>query len=328
MNDARTLSANPAPLETPPFLEEFLSARRGRGNLSEHTILAYRTDIRQFFSILSSPGDLQRLTAADIRFFMAELIRRGLQPRSIARKLASVRSFFHYLQETGRLEHSVLQTLSMPRYQRSVPAFLSVSETRELFETVVPAARYRQGNAGEGGLLDSFVLRRDAAALELLYGCGLRVSELTALHDNDLELAGGFVKLTGKGRKQRIVPLSLAAVTALKKYFEVRRNFFRMKRGGELAEGGYVFLTNKGKKIYPMLVQRMTRKYLLPVTEQKKKNPHILRHSFATHLLNGGADLQSVSEMLGHSNLSTTEIYTHVSFERLKEVYLKAHPKA
>jgi len=325
MNDDRTISANPDPPKQPPFLEEFLFARRGRENLSEHTVLAYRTDIRQFFSILSPPDDLQLLTAADIRFFMAELIRRGLQPRSIARKLASVRSFFHYLQERGLLGHSVLQTLSMPRYQRSVPAFLSVSETRELFETVVPAARYRKG---EAGLLDSFVLHRDAAALELLYGCGLRISELTALQDNDLELAGGFVKLTGKGRKQRIVPLGLAAVSALKKYFEVRRNFFRMKRGTELVGNGYVFLTNKGKKIYPMLVQRMTRKYLLPVTEQKKKNPHILRHSFATHLLNSGADLQSVSEMLGHSNLSTTEIYTHVSFERLKEVYRKAHPKA
>jgi integrase/recombinase XerC len=312
----------------PPFLEEFLSAGRARTNLSERTIVAYGTDIRQFFSILPPPLDLQLLKAADIRVFMAELVRRGLQPRSIARKLASVRSFFHYLQETGRLEHSVLQTVSMPRYQRNVPAFLTIRETEALFGTVVPAARYREGQAGAGDMLELFVLHRDAAALELLYGCGLRVSELTALLEEDLDMVGGFVKLTGKGCKQRIVPLGLPAVSALKKYFEVRLNFFRIKKEGELAESGYVFLTNKGKKIYPMLVQRMTRKYLLEVTEQKKKNPHILRHSFATHLLNGGADLQSVSEMLGHSNLSATEIYTHVTFERLREVYRKAHPKA
>jgi integrase/recombinase XerC len=143
-----------------------------------------------------------------------------------------------------------------------------------------------------------------------------------------LDLEGGYVKLTGKGRKQRIVPVGQQAVAVLKKYFEVRRNFFRMKVRGEAGELIYVFVTQKGKKLYPMLIQRLTRKYLASVTDQKKKNPHLLRHTFATHLLNSGADLNSVSEMLGHSNLSTTEIYTHVTFERLKEVYRKAHPKA
>ena len=175
---------------------------------------------------------------------------------------------------------------------------------------------------------ESFIVERDRSILELLYGSGLRVSELIGLTTESLDLERGYVKLTGKGRKQRIVPVGQQAVNALKKYFEVRRNFFRMTEGSGGGAFVYVFVTKKGQKLYPMLLQRMTTKYLVSVTEQKKKNPHLLRHTFATHLLNNGADLESVSEMLGHSNLATTEIYTHVTFERLKEVYQKAHPNA
>jgi len=319
---------------TERLLEDFLLSGRGRRNLSKTTVVAYRTDLRQFFDFYSRHAgsteafDPARVTPALVRLFMGELLRRGITQRSIARKLASLKSFFRYLLESGRISESALSAVSMPRFSRPVPAFLTESEATMLFEDVVPMAPHREGYAHGRELERHFTLLRDAAMLELLYGCGLRISELTGLRTSDLDMVGGYVKLTGKGSRQRIVPLGRPAVSALKKYFEVRPNFFRMKGDGAAAESGHVFLTGKGKQIYPMLVQRMTRRYLAAVTEQKKKNPHTLRHTFATHLLNGGADLQSVSEMLGHSNLSTTEIYTHVTFERLREVYRKAHPKA
>ncbi len=322
----------PAP-SSERLVEDFLLSGRGQRNLSRTTIVAYRTDLRQFFCFLarhsgSGEFDPSVVTPALVRMFMGDLLRRGLQQRSIARKLASVKSFFRYLHESGRLSESALSAVSMPRYSRPIPSFLTEQEASMLFLEVVPMATHREGFACGTELQRNFTLLRDAAILEMLYGCGLRISELTGLRQSDLEMVGGYVKITGKGSKQRIVPLGAPAVSALKKYFEVRRNFFRISVDGVAGESGYVFLTNKGKQIYPMLVQRMTRRYLAAVTEQKKKNPHTLRHTFATHLLNGGADLQSVSEMLGHSNLSTTEIYTHVTFERLREVYSKAHPKA
>ncbi|NTW74905.1 MAG: tyrosine-type recombinase/integrase, partial [Chlorobiaceae bacterium] len=183
------------------------------------------------------------------------------------------------------------------------------------------------GSGAAGSAALRFEVARDLAVLELLYGCGLRLSEVIGLQAADIDLLNGFLKITGKGRKQRIVPLGRPAAEALRNYFEVRRNFFRIVE--ELAgETSRVFVTTRGRQLYPMLVQRMTKRYLASVTESERKNPHILRHSFATHLLNAGADLKSVSEMLGHSSLTTTELYTHVTFTRLREVYRKAHPRA
>jgi integrase/recombinase XerC len=200
-----------------------------------------------------------------------------------------------------------------------VPGFLTEQQTEKIFE---------QEDSGLFGSDDTFEFHRDISVLEMLYGCGLRISELIDLCPDDINFLQGYVKITGKGQKQRIVPLGTQAAEAVRKYFEVRRNFFRINKLMDEKELNHVFVTKRGKKLYPMLVQRITKKYLMSVTEQKEKNPHLLRHTFATHLLNNGADLKSVSEMLGHSSLVTTEIYTHVTFGRLKEVYRKAHPKA
>ncbi len=313
---------------------DFLEKLRSLKNLSPNTVIAYRTDLIQFFSFLTehfgladlAGFDPEQVTSVDVRLFMGALIERGVQQRSIARKLASVKSFYRYLHEGGHIKSSLFSALATPKYPRRVPGFLTEQQTEKLFDELLPSTMQRFRKPEKNDLDESFIRERDRSLLELLYCSGLRISELIALTLEDLDLDGGYVKLTGKGRKQRIVPVGEPAVVALKKYFEVRRNFFRMKSGGEAVLN--VFITKKGKKLYPVLVQRLTRKYLLSVTDQKKKNPHLLRHTFATHLLNGGADLNSVSEMLGHSNLSTTEIYTHVTFERLKEVYRKAHPKA
>ena len=315
----------PAILEGSLPVNDFLGNLQSRKNLSWNTVIAYKTDLVQFFSFIIrhfgvadlSCFDPGQVTALEVRLFMGDMIERGVQQRSIARKLVSVKSFYRYMQETGYIKSFLFSSLLTPKYPQRVPGFLTEKQTEKLFNEVLPASSE-----------EFFVRERDRSILELLYGSGLRVSELIGLTMECLDLERGYVKLTGKGRKQRIVPVGQPAVEALKKYFEVRRNFFRMKEGGELAALRYVFVTKRGKKLYPMLLQRLTSKYLVSVTELKKKNPHLLRHTFATHLLNSGADLESVSEMLGHSNLSTTEIYTHVTFERLKEVYRKAHPNA
>ncbi len=314
----------------------FLGMLGSRRNLSSNTIVAYRTDLLQFHTFfashygLESPDvfDYARITPSEARLFMADLLRSGTGARSIARKISSVRTFFRYLEEQGVPTGSLLSGIVMPRYATKIPGFLTEKQAEKLFSEVIPAesafSARKKGDASE----KLFESERDRCILELLYGSGLRVSELTGLEIRDIDLVAGFVKLTGKGRKQRIVPIGKPAAEALKKYFEVRRNFFRINGTGDAEALSPAFVTRTGKKIYPVLVQRLTRKYLASVTEQKKKNPHILRHSFATHLLNSGADINSVSEMLGHSNLSTTEIYTHVTFERLRDVYRKAHPNA
>ena len=317
-------------------LGDFLGKLKSSNNLSLNTVIAYRTDIIQFFSFLYRHFDLEdmtgfdpeRVTPVDVRLFMVSLIERGIQQRSIARKIAAVKCFYRYLQENGHIKSSVFTYITAPKFPRRVPGFLTEQQTEKLFNEVLPDRMNECSDLNNNVTEESFVLERDRSMLELLYGSGLRISELIGLTMECLDLGSGYVKLTGKGSKQRIVPVGKACSEALKKYFEVRRNFFRISMKGKDEALRYVFLTNKGKKLYPVLIQRVTKKYLVSVSEQKQKNPHILRHSFATHLLNSGADLTSVSEMLGHSNLSTTEIYTHVTFERLKEVYRIAHPNA
>lgn len=311
------------------LLDDFIYYITSERRLSPSTCRAYSRDLQQFLDFYADhhsvenprDADLCSVNVLDIRLFMGSCLQRGLQPRSIARKLASLKSFYNYLVESGRVDLSVADQVTTPRFARHVPGFLNESEVMQLFEGFT-----REGG-GEGDDPEArFELVRDRAILEVLYGSGLRVAEIVSLEHRHVDLDGSLLRVTGKGRRERVVPLGDAAAGALKKYFEVKRNFFRIKSGR--GEDPRVFVTAKGGHIYPVLVGRVTRKYLSTVTEIRYKNPHALRHSFATHLLNGGADLKSVSEMLGHANLTTTEIYTHVTFGRIKEVYRQAHPRA
>ena len=325
-------ASSPAPdAGAHPCIGEFLSFLESGGNASPKTLTAYRTDLIQYFSFLrehwglddGAHADPGRATVTDVRLFMGSLLDRGIQPRSIARKLASVKSCYRYLLDSGAIGQSALSLVMTPRLSRKVPEFLSEEEAARIFEHFPePVAESPKGTGA-----DWFEASRDLAVLELLYGCGLRLSEVISLETVDIDLQNGFLKITGKGRKQRIVPLGKPAADALRNYFEVRRNFFRITVESD-GTSSRVFVTTRGRQLYPMLVQRMTKRYLSSVTESERKNPHLLRHSFATHLLNAGADLKSVSEMLGHSSLSTTELYTHVTFSRLREVYQKTHPRA
>lgn len=328
-------------------VDEFFRALRGRHNLSERTITAYRTDLMQFITLLDSasdtgatPGLLLNLQVQQIRHYMSRLQQQGIAPRSIARKLAAIKRFYRYLLEQGHITDSVIFSIRMPRYARKIPSFLTRDQTEKLFDPengpTAASAATRNGtptgshpgkrlSPSEQAAKD-FVAARDRCILELLYGSGLRLSELIRLRDRDIDIRKGLLLLHGKGERQRVVPAGWPFLDALGKYFEVRRNFFRIKQ--EPAAEGPLFVTVKGKTLYPVLVQRITKQYLGAITEGHRHNPHTLRHTFATHLLDGGADIRSVSEMLGHRVLSTTEIYTHVTVERLKEVYRQAHPKA
>ncbi|MBF0586498.1 tyrosine-type recombinase/integrase [Prosthecochloris sp. N3] len=316
-----------------PFLNEFLDYLEVERQFSRHTCEAYRNDLSQFYRFLVdehagsgtcpvAPADVSVL---DIRLFMGALLDRGMSPKSIARKLAAIKSFYNYLLETGNIKASVAAQVMTPRFSKAVPGFVQEREMKRLFDDVL--SQMPKSRPGKNGADARFTLARDRALLEVLYGCGLRISELIALEHDQVNLDDGLVRVEGKGRKQRIVPLGEQAAIALRNYFEVKRNFFRIQKES-LDDAPYVFVTKKGRRIYPVLVQRVTKKYLSTVTEIRNKNPHVLRHSFATHMLNSGADLTSVSEMLGHTNLTTTEIYTHVTFGRIREVYSKAHPRA
>lgn len=240
-----------------------------------------------------------------------------MQARSIGRKLAAVRSFFRYLVRQRILSVYPLSNIKTPKVAKRLPQSLTEEQTRKLFDEQLAALDP-----------DSFEGRRDRAILELLYSSGLRLSELIGLNIEDIDMENMLLKVFGKGKKHRIVPFGSFAKDALKKYFEVRKNLLNIHSARRQEDASAVFLTKKAARIYPMLVRRLVKKYLGGVTEMKQKSPHVLRHTFATHLLNHGADLRTVSEMLGHSSLSTTEIYTHISFERLKEVYQRSHPKA
>jgi integrase/recombinase XerC len=242
-----------------------------------------------------------------LRAYLAHLFTQNFSRRSIARKLSSVRTFFAFANREGIIENNPAGEISTPKLGRRLPEFLSVEETKLLLEC--PPA-------------DSPAGIRDRAVLEVLYSTGVRVAELSGIKLNDMDLLGGLVKVTGKGGKQRIALLGRYAVEALRKYLDVRTS---LDRGLSRKK---VFLSRTGRPLQERDFHRIVTRYSRTLWGKRRVSPHTLRHSFATHLLDGGADLRDVQELLGHAQLSTTQIYTHVSAERLKIMYDRAHPHA
>lgn len=291
----------------------YLEQERG---LSPHTVRAYGDDLVVFQEFLTrhfetKKIDFRKVDHLTIRLFLGDLIECGLAIRSVARKLAALRAFFKFLVKREFLSANPAANVQTPKIPRKLPSVLSESAVTKLMEL--------PDNSSVDGL-------RDAAILELIYGTGIRLSELLGLDLGDLDWSNGTIRVLGKGRKERIVPFGKQAKIALKKYLERRSELFTEKSSS--ADQLAVFVTGQGCRLYPTAVQRMVRRYISRVAEIEKKSPHVLRHSFATHLLNRGADIRSVKELLGHENLSTTQIYTHMSVEKLKQVYQQAHPKA
>jgi len=298
------------------FIKKYLYYLAVERNYSPHTVAAYGDDLFQFYEFLSRhfSGTSFEASAIDqvtIRLFMGDLIENGKGRRTAARKLAAVRSFFKYLVKTGVVGYNPAVNVATPRLPKTLPAFLdeqSVSRMMELPDCSTPE-----------GL-------RDRALLEFFYSTGVRLSELIRLDLMDVDLGKMTVRVFGKGRKQRIVPLGLAAKESLEKYMEARGRLFSVHT--EEADYKAVFLSARGMRLYPKGVYLIVSKYIGEVSELEKKSPHVLRHTFATHLLNRGADLRAVKEMLGHASLSTTQLYTHVTVDRLKRIYGRAHPKS
>jgi integrase/recombinase XerC len=296
-----------------PQIGQFLQYLRVERGASPHTLKGYREDLHALVDYLAdgdgncpAPGSI---TTGELRSFVSALHEAGFAKSSIARRLASVRSFLRFGQREGWAKTNPAKALRNPRKSHKLPHFLSTDEVGKLLA------------APEGNTPAAI---RDRAILETLYSAGLRVSELVGLVDGDLDFVAGIVRVRGKGRKERLSPVGSYATRALKKWLAVRQLSPREKTGREAP----VFTNKFGTRLTTRSVARMLEKHLKVTGLDSRTSPHTLRHSFATHLLDRGADIRSVQELLGHKSLVTTQIYTHVSTANLKAAYEKAHPRA
>jgi len=289
------------------FLSQFTQYLKNEKSLSPQTVKAYLSDIRDFGKYLSSMHkDVEEVDYSLARRYLRKLQEKGMTKSTLARRVASLRCFFHYLYSKGYLASFLLANLRSPKLDKRIPSFLEEDEVRSLLEKV------------EG---EDFFRCRDKAILELLYATGMRIAEIVGLNVDDLDLSEEVVRVKGKGGKERMIPLGRYAIEALVKYLRKRKE--RVK-AGERA----VFLNRFGRRLSETAIRRKLKDYLALAGISKRVTPHTMRHSFATHLLNRGADLRVVQELLGHERLSTTQIYTHITPRRLKEVYQKSHPRA
>ncbi len=291
------------------YFNEYIDYLRFQKRYSEHTVNAYRNDILQFAAFLGEDDDhrplWEEVSDKEVRAWMVSLMDAGLSTRSVNRKLSSLKSFYRYLQRKG-LEANPAALVRGPKTGKPLPAFVRESEINNLLDSF------------EFG--DDFVGRRNRMIIETLYGTGIRRAELIGLREEDVRFGEGVIRVTGKRNKQRQIPLLPELAEKIKEYLALKKEKF--------PETPWLFVTGKGKQLYPRLLYRVVNKYLGLVTSLTKKSPHVLRHTFATHLLNRGADLNAIKEILGHASLSATQVYTHSTFEKLKKVYKQAHPRA
>jgi integrase/recombinase XerC len=314
------VSAGDTPQDRTAPLAAFLRSIEHGRQLSPHTVSAYRRDLDELVAFLDrhfsadswSWNDVDRIA---LRGYLAHTSRRGLARRSIARKLSAARTFFRFMHREDLVETNPARAVRSPKLDRTLPAWLTRLQVERLFDV-----------AQHGSMENTFRGTRDYAIVELFYATGMRLSELHGLDMPQLDLVGDQARVMGKGRKERIVPLGRPAVAALRRY-EMRRTEV-LARIGPNADRQAVFLTERGRRISRRQIQNIVRGFLDKVADDAGVSTHSLRHSFATHLLDAGADLMAVKELLGHVSLSTTRIYTHIARDRLRRVYDQAHPRA
>jgi len=290
--------------------EKFVEYIRFEKRYSQHTIQAYSKDLSQFSSFLSEQYGISDITSANhqqIRSWMVYLMDSGLSERSVLRKLSTLKSFYKYLYRNKLVEHNPTLIVIPPKTPTRNPDFIDEEKMKNLFEEI----RFENNFSGI----------RDKLILEVFYNTGIRLAELIELKTKDISFSNRTIKVLGKRNKERLIPFTKKMEMALLEYLEMKE-----KEGFSGEE--YLFITDKGKKMYPRLVYRIVNKYLGMITTLNKKSPHILRHTFATHMLNNGADLNAIKEFLGHANLAATQVYTHNTVEKLKKIYRQAHPRA
>ncbi|VXD18985.1 tyrosine-type recombinase/integrase [Marinoscillum sp. 108] len=291
------------------MIDTFLKYLRFEKRYSEHTLTAYRKDLTQLEIFLSEEfetSDFKEVQHAHLRNWMVNLMESGLEPKSVNRKMASVKAFYKFLLAREYVASNPTGRLKSLKVDKKLPSFVRESEMITLLDQIEFSR--------------DFFGARDRLILELLYATGIRLTELINLSDPDVNLYQGSIKVLGKRNKERVIPMAEFIVKSIKEYQQLRN--------AEFGFCDYLFVTDSGNKLYPMMVYRIVKKYLDQVTTIAKRSPHVLRHTFATHLLNKGADLNAVKDLLGHTSLAATQVYTHNSMEKLKSVFDQAHPKA
>jgi integrase/recombinase XerC len=292
------------------WLDEFLQYIRYERNYSTHTVLAYRHDLESFFDFIEQTygiRDPELVKSEMIRAWLISLLEFNLSSRTVNRKLSCLKSFWHFLNRKNKVVDNPVKRVPSPKTKKALPVFLSQEEMSEVLDQTVDKQSFEQV--------------RDRLIIELFYQTGMRLSELIGLCDADIDLLAGQLKVTGKRNKQRLIPFGKTLVGLIEQYLAVRSEAFQgpFKR---------LLIRKNGMYLYPQLVYRIIHHNLTPIATRKRNSPHVLRHTFATVMLNQGADLNAVKELLGHSSLAATQVYTHTTFEELKKVYKQAHPRA
>ena len=289
--------------------DRFIKYLRFEKRLSENTVISYETDLNQFLSFYKEYSTSQKIEKVDkrtIRSWIVKLSLSNLSAKSINRKIASLKSFFKFLVKRDLIKKNPSSHVTSLKIDQKIPTFIKEKDINFLFKNI--------------DVKEDFTGQRDLLILELLYGTGIRISELINIKISDINFAKKEIKVIGKRNKERIIPLHNNAIYQTKKYLQLAEK--------EGYENQYLLFTKKGEKIYPMLINRIVKKHLSTLIKSKKYNPHLLRHTFATHILNKGGDLNSIKDLLGHSSLAATQIYTHNSIEKLKETFNSSHPRA
>lgn len=292
------------------IVDKYIDYLRYEKNYSSHTEISYYSDLMQFRDFIESHYpeiELETVEGDIVRAWIISLMKSKTSARSVNRKLSSLKSFYRYLQKMGQISMSPLKKISGPKAKKPIPSFVNYSDMEKVLDLEAMDNDY-----------ESF---RDKVILELFYVTGMRRAELIGLTDKDIDLYSGNIRVTGKRNKQRIIPISKNTIMLIDSYIEIRNKTFENQTSA-------FFVKKDGEAIYPMLIHRVVSNHLKWIPTLAKASPHVLRHSFATGMLNNGADINAVKELLGHSSLASTEIYTHTSFDELKKIYNKAHPRA
>lgn len=291
-------------------IESFINYLTFEKRYSKHTVNSYRTDLVQFHTYLTMQYELLEITTAShihIRSWIVKMVQEGISNRSVNRKISTLKSFFKYQKRKGLITTNPMQKIISPKQSKRLPSFVQEKHIDKLLDDVVQP--------------DGFPGIRDLLMLELLYQTGVRRSELINLKESDFNRANSTLKVFGKGQKERLIPISSQLIVLLDKYIALRSEEF------EDSEFSLLLVTDKGKPMYPKFVYNKVKAYLSAVTTLSQRSPHVLRHSFATHLSNAGAELNAIKSLLGHSSLAATQVYMHNTIEKLKKAHKTAHPK-
>ncbi len=289
-------------------MEMFLAYLKHEKRYSANTVISYRNDLEQFYQYIKKAFDIENISEAShlhIRSWMAQMSEDNMGARSINRKISALRSYCKFLMKRGLLEKDPTIKIQPPKTTKRLPVYIEQQDIGKLFELVE--------------FEDNFNGRRDRMVLELLYNTGMRRAELLNLKDSDVDTARQYIKVLGKGNKERLIPVSQQMASSLDAYMKEKR---------ALHGSGWLMVTDKGAQLYPEMAYRIVKKFLSLVTTIEKRSPHVLRHTFATHLTNNGAEINAVKDLLGHASLAATQVYTHNNIEQLKDIYKSTHPKA